>query len=402
MAENAPSPTADEPARPWLVLAGLALGLTVTNGFARFAYGLLLPAMKSELGWSYAQAGWLNTANALGYVAGAVLTMAAIRRIRPTHLFAFGLVTTTLTLLLTGLHTALWWQTLWRVAAGVFGAMSFSTAGTLAAQLFRSDPRRNALAIAILFGSGGGLGIVLAGASLPLLLGWHGYGAWPMGWVLIGVASLVVLPLGLWSATRLHAPRKKDAITPPLPVRRMLGELAGYGCFGMGYIVYLTFLSAWMTEQQASPAFIALVWVILGACIFVSPILWRPVLARHASGLPQALILTGIALGSALPVILPGGVALMASATIFGLCVFMPPGAVTSFSRQNLAPESWGAAIGLFTVVFAVAQTIGPYAAGLIGDLFGDLGISLLAAAAILLAGAGFSLMQRPLEETGA
>ena len=33
--------------RPWLVLAGLALGVTVTNGFARFAYGLLLPAMKS-------------------------------------------------------------------------------------------------------------------------------------------------------------------------------------------------------------------------------------------------------------------------------------------------------------------------------------------------------------------
>ena len=125
-------------------------------------------------------------------------------------------------------------------------------------------------------------------------------------------------------------------------------------------------------------------------------------IAEVSNALPQALILTGIALGSALPVILPGGVALMASATIFGLCVFMPPGAVTSFSRQNLAPESWGAAIGLFTVVFAVAQTIGPYAAGLIGDLFGDLGISLLAAAAILLGGAGFSLMQRPLEETGA
>ena len=38
--------------RPWLVLAGLALGVTVTSGFARFAYGLLLPAMKSEMGWT--------------------------------------------------------------------------------------------------------------------------------------------------------------------------------------------------------------------------------------------------------------------------------------------------------------------------------------------------------------
>ena len=54
------------PPRPWLVLLGLALGVCVTNGFARFAYGLILPAMKSSQGWSYAEAGWLNTANALG------------------------------------------------------------------------------------------------------------------------------------------------------------------------------------------------------------------------------------------------------------------------------------------------------------------------------------------------
>ncbi|HSG54193.1 MAG TPA: YbfB/YjiJ family MFS transporter, partial [Paracoccaceae bacterium] len=157
-------------ARPWLVLTGLALGVTVTNGFARFAYGLILPAMKSEMGWTYAQAGWLNTANALGYIAGALLTMALIRHIPPTRLFAIGLVTTTLALLATGLHAALWWQTVWRITAGVVGAMSFSTAGALAAGLFQGDPRRNALAIAILFGSGGGLGIVLAGAALPLML----------------------------------------------------------------------------------------------------------------------------------------------------------------------------------------------------------------------------------------
>ena len=109
---------------------------------------------------------------------------------------------------------------------------------------------------------------------------------------------------------------------------------------------------------------------------------------------------TGIAVGSALPVIVPGQVALVVSATIFGLCVFMPPGAVTSFSRQNLPPESWGTSISFFTVVFAVAQTIGPYGAGLAGDYFGNIGVSLLAAAGILLIGAGFALLQRPLPES--
>ncbi len=384
-------------ARPWLVLTGLALGLTVTNGFARFAYGLLLPAMKSEMQWNYAQAGWLNTANALGYITGAVLTLALIRSVSSARLFAFGLITTTLALLATGLDAALWWQTLWRILAGVFGAMSFSTAGALAAGLFQGDPRRNALAIAILFGSGGGLGIVLAGAVLPLMLDALGPESWPTGWILIGVVSLLFLPLGLWSSSQLREPAQAQTIVVRLPIRRMLPELAGYAGFGLGYIVYLTFLSAWMVEQEASAGFIALVWVLLGLCICFSPLIWRPVFARYASGMPLALILTAIAIGSALPVMLPGGSVLLLSAVVFGLSVFMAPGAVTNFTRQNLPPESWARAMSLFTVVFAVAQTVGPYGAGLVGDLFDNIGISLLAAAGVLLIGAVAALRQKSL-----
>lgn len=387
--------------RPWLVLAGLALGVTVTNGFARFAYGLLLPAMRSEMGWTYAQAGWLNTANALGYIGGALLTMLLIRRVPPTRLFAFGVVTTTLALLATGLNPALWWQTGWRIAAGVLGAMSFSTAGVLAAGLFQGDARRNALAIAILFGTGGGLGIVLAGAALPLMLQAWGPASWPMGWVVIGAASLCCVPLSLWAALQLHAPAQalQPADNAPLPLRRMLPEMAGYAGFGLGYIVYLTFLSAWMTEQRASAGFIALVWVVLGTCICLSPFVWRRLLARHASGLPLALILTCIAIGSALPVVLPNGPMLLVSAVVFGLSVFMAPGAVTNFARQNLPPAAWGRAISLFTLVFAVAQTAGPYGAGLVGDLSGNIGVSLLAAAGLLLFGAALALLQRPLQQ---
>ena len=47
---------------------GPAIGL----GLGRFAYALLLPAMRLDLGWSYAQAGAINTANAFGYLIGAL------------------------------------------------------------------------------------------------------------------------------------------------------------------------------------------------------------------------------------------------------------------------------------------------------------------------------------------
>lgn len=387
----------DGPARPWLVLLGLALGMCVTNSFARFAYGLMLPAMKAEMGWTYAQAGWLNTANAFGYIIGSVLTMMLIGRLSASRLFAFGMVTTAVALLATGLYEAMWWQTLWRLAAGLFGAMSFSSSGALAAQLFQNDTRRNALAIALLFGFGGGLGIVLSGAVLPLLLDAYGPTAWPRGWLLIGVTSFAFLPLGLWAARQLRPPSQTAQTPVRLPVRKMLSLFAGYGGFGLGYFVYLTFLSAWMTEQQASAGLIATVWVMLGLCLCVSPFVWRPVFACFTSGVPLALILACISIGSALPVLVPGPVGLLVSATVFGLSVFMSPGAVTNFIRHNLPMQSWGAAISLFTVVFAIAQTIGPYAAGWLGDRTASIGTSLLVAAGVLLTGSALALTQKPL-----
>ena len=65
-----------------------------------------------------------------------------------------------------------------------------------------------------------------------------------------------------------------------------------------------------------------------------------------------------------------------------------------NFVRKNLPRPIWGRAIGLFTVVFAIGQTIGPVAAGAIGDLSGDITQGLLAAGLVLLAAAVASLFQ--------
>ena len=55
------------------VAAALALAAAVSLGLARFSYALLLPPMRSDLGWSYFTAGAMNTVNAAGYLAGALL-----------------------------------------------------------------------------------------------------------------------------------------------------------------------------------------------------------------------------------------------------------------------------------------------------------------------------------------
>ena len=116
-------------ARQWWIVLGLALGVCVSNGFARFAYGLILPAMREDRGWTYAEAGWINTANALGYLAGALLTLALVRRFPTGRLFALGMIGTSASLVLSGLTEDFALLTLWRVTAGLAGRQSSSRAG---------------------------------------------------------------------------------------------------------------------------------------------------------------------------------------------------------------------------------------------------------------------------------
>ena len=85
------------------VAAALALGPAVSNGIGRFAYALVLPAMRSDLHWTYTEAGWVNTANALGYLAGALATLRLLRGVRLQGLFAAAMVVTTAAIFASGL-----------------------------------------------------------------------------------------------------------------------------------------------------------------------------------------------------------------------------------------------------------------------------------------------------------
>ena len=61
-------------------IAILAIAPTIGLGIGRFAYALVLPDMRDSLGWSYSMAGFMNTINAAGYLAGALGASAIIKR----------------------------------------------------------------------------------------------------------------------------------------------------------------------------------------------------------------------------------------------------------------------------------------------------------------------------------
>ena len=103
--ENAPGASPQSwprsPAAGLLAAFGLSLAIAASISLARFSYAIILPAMRDDLGWSYTQAGTLNTVNAVGYLIGSFLAFASVRRLGPKMPFVAGVWLTAITVLAT-------------------------------------------------------------------------------------------------------------------------------------------------------------------------------------------------------------------------------------------------------------------------------------------------------------
>jgi MFS family permease len=382
----------------WILALGLSLSPALSNGLARFAYGLILPAMREDLAWTYTEAGWINTANALGYLIGAVLALRFVGAVGPKRLFIAGMALTTLSLAASGLTRDLWLQSLWRVTAGIGGAPAFIAGGAIAATLFKGDIGRNALAIAIYFG-GGGIGMVVTGFSIPFIIERYGVGMWPSTWLLMSALGACATIPATWAALSVPPSVQTNGRVSdePLPVARMSAALTGYFLFAVGYIVYLTFLVAWMRAQGASALLVASTWSLLGAAVILSPFPWKSILAKSTGGGALALACAASGVGTLLPLVVPGASGFMLSAIVFGTSFFIAPTSVTSFGRKNLPEANWGRLVALFTTAFAAGQTLGPVVAGYIADATHSLSLGLVAAAGTLLVAGVIAAGQRSL-----
>ncbi len=367
-----------------------ALAIAVVNGFGRFAYALLLPVMREDLAWDYALSGWLNTANSLGYGTGAVAGLLLLSRFKPATLFNAGLLITVLTLLACGFTRDLTVMMVLRFVCGVGSAWVFACGGALIAAKYAANSAQSASAIAIYY-AGGGLGIAVSGlVCYPVLA--HDW-AWPAGWLALGGAGalLAILPAKLASTI---GGTSSQISAVPMPWRSYVPIMAAYFLFGAGYIVYLTFVIAWLRDMRLGIAAATALWLVLGAAVMASGYVWRGVMARWWPTRTFAIASLCTAAGTALPLLGSSFTILLISAVLVGGSFFMVPGAVMALARATLPPALWAKAMNLFTLVFALGQAVGPIAAGYIADHTG-LNTAMLAGAAVLVLGAGVAQWQR-------
>jgi MFS family permease len=379
--------------RGLLIAFLLSFGPTVSNSFARFAYALVLPSMRADLALDWSSAGWLNTANAIGYLGGALLARMLVRRTGNRVLFAAGMLITAIGLTATGLVRDVSVLTLARALSGVGGAMVFICGGALSGNVFPGQPARATTTIAIFF-AGGGIGLMLCGVAVPLLLAAWGDAAWPLAWQAMGAASFVMAAASVWAAWRIEEPGAAPGsaewrLAPFLP------QFLAYIGFGLGYIGYMTFVIAWMRVNGASTGMVIAVWTVLGAATLAAPAVWAGPCERWRGGRPLAAVMAVLSVGAMLPMASLHPAALLASAALFGVAMFSAPSAVGSLIKHLLPKPAWGSAMATFTVAFAASQIVGPVATGWVADRFGSLRPGLTASAAVLVLGALLALAQR-------
>jgi predicted MFS family arabinose efflux permease/nucleotide-binding universal stress UspA family protein len=387
----------DRRAEPLIALS-LAAGPVVALGFTRFAYALLLPAMKSDLHWSFAAAGGMNSANAAGYVIGAATAAVWARRYGSSRVFMASLAASAALLLLTGAGGQYAVLASVRFLGGFTTAVTFVLGSALAARIHSGTQHHRSTYLVALYMAGVGIGVVVSGLVVPAVTGALDETAgWRVGWVLLGALASVLLVPAVWAARRVPEPSATGTSTAEsVGLSRLTPTFVWYLLYGAGYVSYMTFVVALLHTRGVGTVGEAVFFITLGTVSVIATLtVWGRVLGHLHGGHAPALITVVVLLG-VLPVLISRSTgAALVSAVVFGAGFMAGPTAATVLARRMLPAHGWTTGIALLTVAFSVGQGIGPLVAGILSDSAGGITRGLWLSVILLALAAAAALAQR-------
>ena len=364
----------------WVIV--LCGGLTIFSclGLARFAFGMLLPAMKAGLGLGYDQMGYVSTGNFAGYLVSVALAPLLLRRARPRVLITGSLLLIALCMVGISQTDSFLPLLVFYTLVGMGGGFANIPAVVLISHWFRRERRGRAAGLMIM---GNGAAIIFSGYLIPTLNESLGMQGWRTGWLILaaitlGAAACTALlvhndpaelglePLG---ARQSLEPAAVAEHSPAGSGRSLLLLGVLYLIFGATYMVYGTFIvTAMVAEFGLAEARAGLLWSWVGVFSLFSGIGFGALSDRFGrkTGLMAVFVIQSLAYllaGSSL-----GEGALVASVVLYGLSTFAIPTIMAAAVGDLLGLSRAAAGFSLITVFFAVGQTLGPASAGVLAE----------------------------------
>jgi predicted MFS family arabinose efflux permease len=380
---------------PGIIAASGLAALAVAMGIGRFAFTPILPMMQSDYGLTVAQAGWLASANYVGYLLGSLYAMRA--GVRPRTAIRTGLLTIGVCTLAMGFgrHFAVW--LILRAVPGFASAcvMVFLSAWILPRL---AQAGRNGLSGTIY--AGVGAGIVFAGLACLGLL--HLNASSGTAWIVLAASTFVVtalvwVVLGEDNATTAGSERLESARHK---VPRFSRLVFCYGAFGLGYIIPATFLPVMAKQAIADPAWFGWAWPGFGAAAMISTLLVSKFAAQFTQRRTWMIAHVVMAVGVLVPIALPG----LSGIAIAAFCVGGTFMVTTMAGIQEARRVAGGQArmlIAAMTSAFAVGQIVGPLLVSGLVHVPGGFSYALIASAIPLLLAAYLLFPDRPPAASG-
>ena len=365
-----------------LAFAGM-IALAVAMGIGRFVYTPILPGMMEALHLTPADAGWIASANYLGYLVGALAAAGGWAHGREPMLMFASLVASALLAGLMGLNETVAAFLVIRFLAGLASAFVMVFMSSIVFSHLAEADRGDLQALH--FG-GVGLGIAASSALLAVLVTEHAH--WSAGWLWSGAISLAGLLLVALLAGSARPANGVAGREPALPRDRSLTKMiVAYGLFGFGYVVTATFLIAIVRQGGGSRVFEASVWMVAGLAGFPSTWLWQKLAGRIGLYSAYAASCLIEVVGVTASVAVKGAAGPLIAGILLG-GTFIAITALGIQMGRQLAPRAPRRIFAVMTAAFGLGQIVGPIAAGLLAQASGNyVAASIMAAVALLLSG---------------
>jgi predicted MFS family arabinose efflux permease len=374
--------------RPLTLVAAGACALVSAMAIGRFAYTPLLPYMQRDMGLSITAAGYLASANFLGYLAGALLAM----RIGPGRrdaAFVGGLALSVLTTFAMAFIEAGGAQAVARALSGLASAFVLIQGSAIVLDGVLRAGRVTAFPLIY---SGVGIGIALS-AGLVQWLAASGADA-PAMWLAFGaLAGILAVPALALRGTMPNAAANQTSVATPAPpppaaARRALGWLtAAYGSLGFGYVITMTFIVVIVRGRPEWQRYEMIVWMCVGFAGVPSNPLWGrlarrldPWRAMSAAFVLEAIGVAAAVSGAHIGLVMLGGALLGGT--------FLAITALGLSTGRQLAQGDSGPTVARLTAAFGVGQILGPAIGGWIAERTGSFVLPSALAALTLLAAA--------------
>lgn len=376
---------------PFRAVSGGVVAMFLAFGVGRFAYTPLLPLMQEQAGLAVDMAGYLASMMYLGYLVGSIVTTKTLSKFGAFSLLCFGLIVLVFGSWAMSIGDIFIHWALVMFCIGVSSAAIFLSTLSLVLKVFLDY---GAGWLTAFLYTGIGVAIVLIGLTVPeisLSFGWQG------AWGFVALTALVGGIVCLWlltpfSRNQQSGPSSEAAWVVPGAKRAASFLIAAYFLSGFSCTIAGTFMVAILADFPGLQGHAYIGWILVGAMVIPSCIVWPLVASRVGEVKTTALLLAILALSNLIVVVWqsPGGVLLAAG--VFGSSFLAIPGLVLGKLGQ-LAGNKKDKVTGVATIIYGLSMVFGPSVGGLVAKLTGSFDGSLAMASLFLFFASGIAIL---------